>query len=264
MGPGTRWTGALLVTAALLAVPLAAVSAQSPRASETGDVLGRFTAHLRGSQMDHASTLLNVSYSPPGGSCKPGMQSYSTDQEMVFESAPVEVEAVRLPPDAVGWGGQSYVLVAQGTDAGTLSDLVTYSAPTGEMDVAPVLFELPLDVKVTRSNADPATGEGPAEPQPFTVACTGGDGVARSVPPSDCGERTITSSMAITQPRCPAQAPTERRPRSRTRTARARSTKSREDSRGGTGPLPRTRAARSPRSNSCSTPVSPRSTSSAR
>jgi hypothetical protein len=200
VGPGTKWTGALLVAAALLAVPLAAVSAQSPGAAETVDVIGRFTAHLRGSQTDHASTLLNVSYSPPGGSCKAGLQSYSTDQEMVFESAPVEVEAVRLPPDAQGWGGQAYVLVAQGLDAGMLSDLVTYSAPTGEMDLAPVLFELPLDVKVTRANADPAIGEGPAEPLPFTVACTGGDGVARSIPPSDCGERTITSSMAITQP----------------------------------------------------------------
>ena len=196
----TRWTGALLVAAALLAVPLAGVSAQSPGAVATGDVIGRFTAHLRGSQMDHSSTLLNVKYSPPGKGCKPGMRSYSTDQEMVFESEPVQVEAVRLPPDAEGWGGQAYVLVAQGMDAELLSELVTWSAPAGDMDSAPVLFELPLDVKVTRANAQPANGEGPAEPQPFTVACTGGDGPGGSIPPLDCGERTITSSMAITQP----------------------------------------------------------------
>jgi hypothetical protein len=206
VGPRTRWTGALLVGASLLAVPLAATSAQSPGpaqspgAGETGDSIGRFTAHLRGSQTEHISNLLLVTYSEPGGACKPGMRSYSTDQEMVFESKPVEVEALRLAPDAEGWGGQAYLLVAQGMDADMLTELVTYSAPVGDMYSAPVLFELPLAVKVTKTNAEPATGEGPAEPLPFTVACTGGDGVAGSIPPLDCGERTITSLMAITEP----------------------------------------------------------------
>lgn len=199
MGPGTRWTGALLVAAALLAVPLGAVSAQSPGASETVDVIGRFTAHLRGSQAEHRSTLLNVTYSEPGGACKPGLWSYSTDQTMSFESDPVEVEAVRLPPGTEGWGGQPYVLVAQGMDPVLLSDLITYNAPTGEMYDTPMLFELPLAVDGSKTNADPATGEGPAEPQPFVVACTGGDGPGGSSPPSDCGDRTFTSVVAITQ-----------------------------------------------------------------
>ena len=207
-----RLAGAALVVT-LMTMPFAATSAQSPDAGvqspdagmqtpavdAIGEVIGRFTAHLRGTQTEHRSTLLNVTYSAPGGACKPGLQSYSTDQTMSFESDPVEVEAVRLVPGTEGWDGQPYLLVAQGMDPTLLADMVSYDPPTGEMYDTPILFDLPVAVNGNKTNADPATGEGPAEPQPFEVACTGGDGVARSSPPTDCGDRTFTSDMAITQ-----------------------------------------------------------------
>ena len=163
---------------------------------QTGDLIGQFTAHLRGSQAEHYSSLWNVKYEPADGACKPGLKSHSVDQQLTIESEPVEVDAVRLPPGTEGWAGQDYVLVPRGMGA----DWVTYGAPDPSMFMAPVLFEMPVNVTIDKAYSDPATGDGPAEPVLLTVACTGGDGKGGKPPELDCGERTFSSIMAIVQP----------------------------------------------------------------
>jgi hypothetical protein len=190
------WGRVAVLAAMLVGAPMSAVSAQSAAPGAAGELIGQFTAHLRGTQTEHYSSLWNVSYDPDDGGCKPGFMSHSTDQRMTFESEPVEVDAVRLPPGTQGWAGQDYVLVPRGMGA----DMVTWAAPGSELYLAPVLFELPIDVTIYKSYADPATGQGPAEPLPFVVACTGGDGPGGSPPPLDCGQRTFSSTMAVLQP----------------------------------------------------------------
>jgi hypothetical protein len=192
----TSWTSAGTIVAVLLAMPLAAASAQSPGAGEAGDLIGGFTAHLRGSQSEHYSSLTNVTYTGSDGDCQPGLQSHSTDQQMTIESQPLEVDAVRLPAGTAGWSGQEYVLVPRGM----MAEEVTWSAPTSDVLMAPMLFELPVDVTLNKAYTDPATGAGPAEPLPMDVPCTGGDGVGGELPHLDCGERTYPSIMGIFQP----------------------------------------------------------------
>lgn len=190
------WGRMATLAVVLVTTPLSAALGQSPDPDPTGDVIGQFTAHLRGTQTEHYSSLWNVTYDPDDGSCKPGFMSHATDQRMAFESEPVEVDAVRLPAGLSGWHGQDYLLVPRGTGA----EMVTWTAPGPDLFMAPVLFELPVEVTIDKAYTDPAAGQGPAEPLPFVVPCTGGDGPGGSPPALDCGQRTFRSTMAILQP----------------------------------------------------------------
>ena len=192
-GPRRSLLLASLAAAALLA-PASPVAAQPAPASPGGPV--QFSATLSALQVDHAASLMNVKYTTHNEYCKDRFVSHSTDQQMEVTSDPVVVDVVLLDAAPAGWGAQTTFLVPHG---GSVEDVTAYP-PADELFFAEPIFELPSHASVTRTSANPATGDLP-EPMLFEDPCAGGDGSGNySPPPQDCGLRDFQLTMALIAP----------------------------------------------------------------
>jgi hypothetical protein len=173
-----------------------AVSAQD---ASGAPAVAAFSATLKAVQTQHIASALNLKYDFPNEYCKNGLETYSMDQSMTFEGDPVAVEVATTdqPPD--GWGTQDAFLYPQG---GSAQDVIG-QPPSDYLMLALPQFELSGTIDVIRSAARPAVGDQP-DAVPYDTVCAGGGDAVSTPQPSDCGERTIETTMGVI-PKAPGQ-----------------------------------------------------------
>ena len=151
----------------------------------------RYRATLKATDIDYAASNLRIEMSGPG--CDPPQtitQSSSTHQSMFVTSQPVVLHVVDAP--AVGFLEYSLAAVPDVLRALWGLDLQFREHATE------TAFAVPVTIRVSRENHQPARGARPPARTTEAGACSKGE-EDRRPPPDDCGSRTFKAWMAMVQ-----------------------------------------------------------------
>ena len=185
-------TGSLMMLAGTLGTTLAQDPGESEPAASQGPAI-RFTADWEGVQREHLAGATNIVIDPPVKGCPSTLETHSTDQEMTFFSDLADVDALAIEDPA--WGDQHVVLLPHGTG----TDSLLGEAPTGDVEMAPLLFMAGTRFNTTRTFERPGTGALP-QPDKFVDRCASGGGGDGTPPPPDCGDREFLANMVMLNP----------------------------------------------------------------